>query len=208
LEGVVVSSYEDRIVAFKDQIASIGKQLAELGARRKSYSLAAATGDQKAIKAIQECDLLTGELTKQEQTISSAVETALALERQEAQEAEAAARREREVEAHKISRGIIALNCELDEALVRLRETFERRAHLLTELANTGVVDSGLVLRLAHKSGANASAQLAGLSKFLALEMTPNSAVRGLASANEILLTIGEAPDKADKPATRANARH
>jgi hypothetical protein len=201
-----VSTYEDRIVAFKDQIASIGKQLAELGARRKSYSLAAASGDQKAIKQIQECDALTGELTKQEQTISSAVETALALERQEQQSAEAAARHERNVAAHQISRAVIALNEELDSRLRQLREVFERRAALLVELGNTEAADRALVMRLSHRAGPTSAAQHAGLAKFLNVEMTPNSAVRPLSDTNSVLLGIGEAPSD-DKPATRASAR-
>jgi hypothetical protein len=205
-----LSSYEDRIVAFKEQIVSIGRQLAELGAKRKAHSLAAAQGDARAIKAIQDCDHLSGELTKQEQTISSAIEVALDADRQEQHAAEAAARLERERAAYLAARAVAAMNSELDLALTQLKDQFVRRSQLLAELAATGAVDSTLVMRLSHKSGPTSAAHHCGLGKFLALEMTPNSAQRPLASTNEVLLTIGEPPSPTDARhiQPRTTARH
>jgi hypothetical protein len=203
-----VSTYESRINEFKERIVSIGKQLAELGARRKSYSLAAATGDERALKEIADIDFALDAARKEEGTLSSAIETAAALDRAAEQDAEAKARHQRNIEAYKIARGIITINQELDLALKQLREMFERRAHLLVELGNTEACDRGLVMRLAHRSGPTSAAHHCGLAKYLALEMTPNAAQRALASVNEVLVGVGEAPDKADTKVRPRNARH
>jgi hypothetical protein len=117
-----------------------------------------------------------------------------ALIKQQELDAEAAERRAREGEAYTHARALIALNEELDLALVALREQFERRASILSGLANTGVVDLGLVMRLGHKSHATSSAHRAGLGRYLAMEMTPVVAQRPLADSNSLLLSIGKPP--------------
>jgi hypothetical protein len=135
-------------------------------------------------------------LLKEQTTVLSAIETGESLQKQRALEAEAKERHEREVEAYCAARAICTLNIGIDEHLVLLRQQLERRAVLLKDLGDTGVVDLGLIMRLNNRALATASAQLAGLSKYLNLEMTPASAVRPLGSGNEILLTIGAEPDK------------
>jgi hypothetical protein len=199
-----MSSYESKIAEFRERIVSIGKTLADLGARRKSYSLAAANGDANALKEIADIDFAADAARKEEGTLSSAIESAVALDRQAEQDAEAKARHERNIAAYTTARAIITLNEELDLKLKHLREVFERRAALLIELGNTEACDRGLVMRLSHKSGPTASAHLNGLGRFLNLEMVPNAAQRPLADTNEVLLGIGEAPD--DKPDAPRNS--
>jgi hypothetical protein len=206
-----VSTYESKILAFKEQIASIAAQLVDVAARRKSFAFAAASGDIKAAQQIADCDFEADALRKQEATVASAVETALALERQEAQDAEAKARHERNIAAYKLARGIVTINQELDLALKQLREMFERRAALLIELGNTEAADRALVMRLSHKSGPTSAAHHCGLNRYLALEMTPNAAQRPLADTNAVLLGVGEAPNDKASDAPRVaprNARH
>jgi hypothetical protein len=201
-----MSSYEARISEFKERIASIGRQLAELAARRKSYAFAAATGDSAAIKQIADIDFALDAARKEEGTLSSAIETAAALDRQREQDAAAAARHEAQVEAYKIARAVVALNLELDSALVALRAIFERRASLLVELANTEMVDRQLIMKLAQRTGPTAAAHSAGVGRFINLDMMPVVSHRPLADSNELLLGIGEAPD--DKALKPRNTRH
>jgi hypothetical protein len=189
-----MSSYADKLAEFHQRLTDIGAQLAGLADRRKQHSLAAASGDKTAAGQITALDAEAASLHKEEQTLASAIETAQALERRAQQEAEARERREREVEAHRIAQAVIALNCELDQAMLALRQLWERRQALLAELGNSNVADLGFVMRLSHKSGANAAAAYAGLTKYFAMEMTPNSAVRPLSTANEILLRVGQLP--------------
>jgi hypothetical protein len=200
-----MSSYEDKIAEFKSRITDIGKQLADLAARRKSFALAAAEGDVKARQQIADIDFQVDAAKREEGTLSSAIESAVALDRQAEQDAEGKARHERNIAAYKLSRAIVALNEEIDLALKHLREAFERRASLLIELANTEVCDRALVMRLSHRAGPTSAAQQAGLARYLNLEMTPTAAQRPLADTNPVLLGIGEAPTD-DKPATRASA--
>jgi hypothetical protein len=95
----------------------------------------------------------------------------------------------------KAARAVCALNLELDEALRHLREAFERRAILLGELAACGEREAAIANRLTNKSGATSASQMAGLNRFLNLEMTPAASVRPLGDSNEVLLTIGAKPN-------------
>jgi hypothetical protein len=189
-----MSSLSDRIAQLKRRASEVASQITALADRRRSYSFAASEGDAKARKSIGDIDFETDALKREAATVSDAIEIGEALEHQRLLDAEAEARREREIAAYKAARAVASLNLELDQELVRLREMFERRAALLKALGNSGTVDLGLITRLSHKSGATASAQLAGLSKYLALEMTPTSAMRPLATSNELLLKIGVEP--------------
>jgi hypothetical protein len=192
-----------RIKGFKDQIASIGRQLAELGVRRRSYSLAAVEGDSAARKQIADIDFETDELRKQEATVASAVETALALERQEQHDAQNAAHHERSVEAYGLARGVVTLNEEIDLALKQLRQMLERRASLLNQLAALDVVSPVVITRLATKAPVTRACCAAGLHKFLQVETVSPQAMIPLADGNAQLLGIGSPPDDKtpnDKP--------
>jgi hypothetical protein len=191
-----VSDYASKISEFNKRIADIGAKLASLADRRKEYAFAAATGDTRALKQISDVDFEETSLVREQQTLNSAVETATALERQHAAEAQAAQEHARQVEAHKCASAVAALNCELDQMLLQLRECFERRAVVLRSLGNVGVVDPNVVLKLSSKSGPTAAAHAAGLGRFIHIDMVPVTAQRGLSDTNSLLLTIGEPPSK------------
>jgi hypothetical protein len=189
-----VSSFADRITELKGRAHDIAAQIVTLAERRRQHSLDAAIGDKRAVQAIADLDAESDALKRQGQTLSAALELAEIKEREAAAELEACRRREQEEAAYKAARGVVALHLELDEELVKLRSMLERRAIMLGALADTGVVDLGLVMRLNHRSLATSAAQKAGLAKFIGLEMTPNVSVRPLASTNEVLLAVGTAP--------------
>jgi hypothetical protein len=189
-----MSSLSDRLVELKKRASEISKQLTSLADRRKSFAFAAVTGDKRAVREITDVDTEVATLDKESATVNSAIETGEALIAQQALDAETAARRLREGEAYSHARALIALNEELDLALIALREQFERRASLLAGLAATQVVDAGLIMRLSHKSNATSSAHRAGLGRFLAMEMTPVVAQRPLADSASLLLGIGSPP--------------
>jgi hypothetical protein len=189
-----VASYADKINEFNRRIADIASKLASLGDKRKSYSLAAASGDARALKQVGEVDWELDALRKEQQTLNSAVETAEALERQSELEVKAEEDRARQQDAYRAARGVVSLNEEIDLALKTMREMFERRAVILKSLANTGVCDPNLVMKLASRSGPTSAAHAAGLGKFVNLEMTPVVAQRPLADSNSLLLGIGTPP--------------
>ena len=198
-----MSTYADRLSQLRARLTDVGKQLSSLADRRKSFSLAAATGDATARKQIADTDAEAEALRREEQTISAAVETAVALDKQQELEAQAAEEHARQVDAHRHAQGVIALNLEIDAALVHLREMFERRAVLLAGLARTNIVDGLFVGRLAGKAGPTRAACHAGLAKFIALEHPSPQSVRPLADTNTILVGIGAPPEAESPPAPR-----
>jgi hypothetical protein len=109
--------YSERIAALKQRITTIGTQLASVADRRKSYALAASDGDTTALKEITALDFEADALRKDSATLSSAIETAEAITKQQVLEAEQTARRQREVEAHNHAAAVITLHSEIDDAL-------------------------------------------------------------------------------------------
>jgi hypothetical protein len=197
-----MSGYTERIAALKQRISTIGTQLASVADRRKSYALAASDNDTTAIKEITALDFEADTLRKDAATLSSALETAEALDKQNALDLEQQQLQRRQIEAHNHAQAIAALNCEIDEVLVQLRAIFERRASLLVGLARTELVDPTFVARFGNKSLPTRAACAAGLHKFLALETVAPSSMVPLASSNPTLLGIGRSSD-AKPPRTK-----
>jgi hypothetical protein len=202
-----LSNYGDRIQEFNRRIADIAMRLTALTDRRREVAYAAATGDTRALKQITDTDFEEASLVKEQQVLHSAVETALALERQHALEAKAAEDRARAVEAYTAAQAVAALNSELDLMLKQLREAFERRAVVLRSLGNCAVCDPSLLMRLSNRAGPTSAAHHAGLGKHMNLEMTPVTAQRPLADSNSILLGIGAPPSTTNGKANGGNGR-
>jgi hypothetical protein len=199
---VPVSSLADRINSLKARASEAAAQVTSLTAQRKSFALAATEGDARARKSLSDAEFQLDALRKEEQTTADAIEVGEALLKQQELDAEAAERCEREVEAHKAAQAVIALNEEIDLALKQLREIFERRASLLAGLANTGLVDSLFVARLANRSGPTRAACAAGLAKYLALETVAPQSQLPLADTNAVLLGIGRPSRESPQPRT------
>jgi hypothetical protein len=200
-----MSSYADKIAELKKREAEFANELSRLADKRKEYSLAAVGGDGRAQKQIADVDFEEQALRRDAATVSCAIETAEALERQEAQDAQAQQLSKVRDEASRTAEALIAVNVEVDAMLKLLREAFERRAELLQNLSRTGLVDGALVMRMSTKAPASAAAQFAGLGRFLALEMTPVSAQRPLVDSNSVLLGLANsAPRVRPRMATKA----
>jgi hypothetical protein len=93
--------------------------------------------------------------------------------------------------AKEIASAVIVLNDEIDSSLIQLRQLFERRFALLSELASTGVVDQAFVVKLQSRSGPTRACCWAGLAKFVSLEKVATQSWLALASVNPVLLTVG-----------------
>jgi hypothetical protein len=199
-----LSSLADRISQLRQRASEVAAEIASLLDKRRSYSFAAATGDEHARKQIADLDFQSDSLRKEEQTALCGIEAAEALLKQHQLDAEAKLHRERQVEAHEHATAIAAINLELDQMLLQVRECLERRAIHLRSLGNTATVDPNLLMRLSNKSGPTSACHHAGLGRYINLEMTPVVSQRPLADSNSLLLGIGEAPAKSNG---KANGR-
>jgi hypothetical protein len=190
-----MSSYGDKITELNTQVADIGGRLASLADKRKEHSLAAAEGDTTARRIIGDIDSELSSLRNEAATLGAALETIAALQRQEAADIEQNQQRARQVDAYQHARGVTALNLEIDATLTHLREMFERRAALLAGLAQTNIVDSIFVARLASKAPATRAAVFAGLDKYLQFERPAPGSWRPLADTNTPLMSVGQPPE-------------
>jgi hypothetical protein len=189
-----MATYTDKIQEFKRRLSDISAQLISLKDRRKEYSFAASEGNRDAIKQVADADFQSDGLQKQVQTLQSAIETAEALEKQQTLDHEQQLQRERDQDAYSHARAIIALNCEVDDALLHLRELFERRASLLNGLAKLEVVDPAFVARMQSRSVLTRASCAHGLHRFLSLETPAPASMVALATTNETLLGVGTPP--------------
>jgi hypothetical protein len=196
-----MSSLADRISLLRQRAADIATQLTSLGDRRRSYSLAAAEGDDHAKREIGGIDLEQADLLSLQQTIEDSIEVGEALEKQQALEAVQKAERDKDIQAYKVASAVQALNGELDEELKKLRELCERRQSLLAELAQLDAMNASLLARLSSKAPLTRAACAVGLQRYLSLETTAPGSWAPLSESNSTLLGVGRPPDKPEKTA-------
>jgi hypothetical protein len=190
-----VASYLDKLTLLRQRASDISVKLTALADKRRSYSLAATEGDKTAIKQVADTDFESDGLRREVQTLQSAIECAEALEKQQALDHEQEHQHQKQVEAYNHARAIIALSLEIDDALLHLRQMFERRASLLDGLARTEVCHPGFVARLQNKSVLTRASCSHGLHRHLSIETCSPTSMRPLAESNELLLGIGHPPD-------------
>jgi hypothetical protein len=186
-----------RISQLRDRAGSIAAQMVTLRDERRAHSLAAAfDADKKALAIVTDADLQLDTLSKEHLTITSAIETAEALLKQQHLEAEAAERTALAVKAHEAAHLAAAINVEIDAIMQHLREAFERRATAIGALQRTGIADTVYVNKLSNKGTATRAACAQGLHRWLDLSAVSPMSHLPLASTNPALLAIGLPPDK------------
>jgi hypothetical protein len=187
----------DRINQLRRRSTEIAAHMVALRDERKAHSLAAAfEADKKALAVVTDADLQLDRLAREAQTITSAIETAEALLKQDHAEAEAAERTALAIEAHKAAQAVCALNAECDDLMLKLAECFQRRQVMLVELARTGIPDATYIARLSNKLMATRAACCAGLHKYLDLTAVSPVSHLPLAATNPQLLVIGLPPEQ------------
>jgi hypothetical protein len=190
-----------RITQLRDRAAVLAAQMVSLRDERRAHSLAAVfDADKKALAIVTDADRQLDTLSKEQLTISSAIETAEALLKQQHLEAEQAERTALAVEANRCAQVVSTINIELDTMLQALREAFERRAVALGALARTGVPDVAYVNKLSNKLTATRAACAVGLHKFIDLNAVSQVSHLPLASTNTALLAIGVPPEPTSPP--------
>jgi hypothetical protein len=190
-----MSSMADRINQLRDRASDVAARIAGFKDARSSASLRSIfDDDREAQKIIRDADLALDALSKESQTITSALSAAEALLTAEHAEAEKAERTERAIVAHRCAQGIAALNGELDDLLLKTRQCFEKRATLLADLARCEVAPPAYLQRFGAKGTASRAFAAAGLHRFCDL-ITPSAlSFLPLASTNPQLLAIGIPP--------------
>jgi hypothetical protein len=203
-----MSDLEARIQALREHSRDLDARIASFREVRNKNALSAAfDADKAAIKIISEADTALATLTAEQQTISSAIEQAEGLLREEHSELERRERTAQAIAAHKAAMAIAALNAELDTLMLHLADTFEKRTLLLRELARTEVPDPTYVSKLAGKLGPTRAACLVGLHRFIDIAAVAPQSHIALAATNPQLLAIGlaEAPTPPLRPTRRRN---
>jgi hypothetical protein len=195
-----------RISQLQQRASALAAAMVTLRDERRAHSLAAVfEADKKALKIITDADLQLDSLAKEQQTISSAIETAEALLRQQHLEAEAAERTQLAIEANRCAQAAASINVEIDALMKALREAFERRAVALGALQRTAVADGTYIARLSNKGTATRAACAQNLHRWLDISAVSPMSHLPLASTNPQLLAIGLPPEPTPTP--RASKR-
>jgi len=196
-----MSDFENRVQTYKQRQIAIETRLFAIEAERQRLSPAAVDGDRKAIAAIDALDSERSRLVSEQATITAAASQVEQLMRDEQLAGERKAALLHDNQSNELAASIATLNSEIDQALINLRQIFERRADLLGALTATPAGNSPALTGLARKFGPTGAACHAGLQRYLALEVVAAGAARPLASANELLEGIGTpAPRSSRRP--------
>jgi len=184
--------HENKLTELQQRIVAIDASIAKLDGDFAELAYAFDVGDQAALKKASAIELQVDQL-RRERALVTAKQKHIAEQQQDEQAAaEQQVEQQKQVEAKQHAGAIAALNSDLDRLLTELRDQFERRHALLTQLGRTGVVDFNLVNRLTGKQNGTRAACHAGLAKFLALEVPAPGSFIPLAGANQILLGVGK----------------
>jgi hypothetical protein len=182
-----MSSYAQRIVELAHRVTGIDQRLVSIAEERGSHAVEAAQGGKTALQRIASLDAELDQLTKSKATLTDAASQLDAQMRAEELEALMQSRAEREQKAREIGSAVVAVQSEIDHAMVQLREMFERRETLLNQLHRAGGIDSRATFRLASKENANAAAYHAQLNRFLDLSHIGPQQQRPLSDSDRVI---------------------
>jgi hypothetical protein len=188
-----MSSLETRQAELQSRLSQIDAEISKLDADFTQLAASwSGTDGAASMKAAEQIEQRLNQL-RREKAITIAAQGHVTREQLTERDKEAEqARKALMAKAREISAGVITLNDEIDQALVQLRQLFERRFGLLSELAATGIVDSGFVTKLQGKSGPTRAFCASGLHRFVAVEKVGQTSFVPLASVNSILIGIGK----------------
>jgi hypothetical protein len=196
-----MSSLADRQNELQSKISTIDREIESLDAQ--FLALAAefnSTDSQSSLRAAEQIERALMDLRRQKAVIIAAQgHTTRAQLAEKAVQADND-RRAVLATAKQHADAVCTLNAEIDEHLIKLRQMFERRFALLSQLAATGVVDQAFVTKLQSRAGPTRACCAAGLAKWISVEKVATQSFISLASCNVILLGIGREGPSSSSP--------
>jgi hypothetical protein len=187
-----MSTLEDRQRELQNRIAAIDSELADCDAQFLVLaSQFNSTDSTNALKAAETIERKL-EVLRREKTLALASQGHINKLMMDAKAEQAEQeRRVLAAQAKEIAEGVVTLNAEIDDHLIKARQLFERRAALLHQLGSIGALDSSIVNKLGKNANTRACCA-ARLHAHISLEKTSTHAAVPLSSTNPVLLNIGK----------------
>lgn len=179
--------FEKLITDLKSRISETGERLARLREDRRPHALKAVTGDRKARKAIANIDAEVASVAAEGETLAVALEEVQKQKAEHAAKAAAKERRQREIQARKLCRSILAKDSEIDEAAASLYRLLSEREEFIGQLSGTGVIYSGVINALRRRRNATGALLHAGLRQFVNFELGSPEARKPLQETDKCL---------------------
>ncbi|HWS93212.1 MAG TPA: hypothetical protein VN306_12185 [Mycobacterium sp.] len=177
--------YSSQLTQVSSRIADIDTRLTNSMDAKKHFAIDASRGDDRAIKAIATIDSEDAQLRRERETLTAALEQLGEFEAQYADDAAAEDLQKRKAHAAQIAAACMAVNVAIDTSLDHLRQQFQRRQHLLRELAATNTSISSYAQRLmGTKFTATGAARSAGLYGFMDLAHVAPAHTEPLVTSN------------------------
>jgi hypothetical protein len=186
-----MSSFEDKIDALGQRLASLSRMLADLKVQRSELAPSVVDGDQQARAELQKVDVAHTHAEKESGLIRDAVEQLKVLAAQHKANVAAKERQNLEAAAQKLGEAILKLDAEIDGMLGRMRECFEQRRATATELGKLRVADPHLVMRLHQRYGPTAALVFNNLNTFCGVEHIEPHHRRSLSDSDAWLRRLG-----------------
>jgi hypothetical protein len=194
-----MSSHEARLAELNRRITEIDEALLVLNSEFSSMATAFSTGDKEALREAERHEQKVAWLRRERALAVKAGEQVLQQAKEEALAAEAEQRQSLLAKARELADALAALGGEIDAQLLHLRQTLERRANLLRELAMTEVANT-VVVKLQGKGPVNRALAAVGLHKFIDFSTPSPGSFLPLTNSNVLLASVGKQP-----PAVKPN---
>jgi hypothetical protein len=185
-----MSSHEARLHELNRRITEIDEALLVLQGEYDSMAVTYTT-DKETLREAARHEEKVAWLQRERALAVKAGEQVLQQAKNEALAAGVAQRRAALTKVREIADATAALNIEIDDRLVALRQALERRANLLRELAMTEVANT-VVVKLQGKGPVNRALAAVGLHKFIDFSTPAPGSFVPLANANVLLASVGK----------------
>jgi hypothetical protein len=182
-----MSDFQTRIGQLGQRVLDLGKVVADLTAKRVALAPAAVEGDKAARSQLEQLEADANNATREAALVNDAIAELKKLAAQQEQQVVDKERQKRDAKAAKIGETILTIDAEIDTTLSRLRQMFEERRALASELRRTNTADPYLVSRLHHRHAVTAALYHAGWREYVGLELITPEQVRPLTKSDSWL---------------------
>jgi hypothetical protein len=179
--------YASKVDELSRRVVAINTKLNTLVSRKQALAPMALDSEKAALKELERIDAEEATLVRERELTSLAAAEARRLQAEQQFEAAQEQQNRRVADARKAADAVLALDQEIDDALIKLRELFERRKCCVDSLKASGIAPGYAVNRLYHKLGPTCAAHKAGLRDYFSIELVGPQQVATLVSVDHWL---------------------
>jgi hypothetical protein len=186
-----MSTLEQRLSELHGRISEIDRAIDQLNTEYNSVAAEFSSGDKDTLRKAEQIEQKIIWLKREKSLAEAAQQQAEIAIQHDAQVREQETRHAVAASAREIASALTTIAHELDDAMLAMRQLFERRHAVLRELQTTGIAD-GVATRFMQKGVATRAAVHWGLAAHLDIHRCAPDSALPFSSADPVLRSIGK----------------